>query len=101
LPAGFRGRDRARQHGARIAVEDDPAPPPVALQGKIQHAAVNTPLLMRRHGFEGMERRLGWPVPLATRAWDVLIDLAVEGHDPLDRAHREIALAPQTPDAKA
>ena len=38
---------------------------------------------------------------LRRRAWNVLIDLAVEGHDALDGAHREIALAPQTPDAKA
>jgi hypothetical protein len=29
------------------------------------------------------------------------IDATVEGHDPLDRAHREIVLAPETPEAKA
>src|SRR5207247_4782206 len=67
----------------------------------IHHASVNTPILVRRRCFEGMELRLRWCVPRATRAWDVLIDLTVEGPDPLDRAHREIALAPQTPEAKA
>src|SRR5437870_3093705 len=35
------------------------------------------------------------------RAWNVRIDAAVEGHNALDGPHREIVLAPQTPDAKA
>ena len=73
----------------------------MALQGKIHHAAVNKPILVRRRGFEGMALRLSGRVPLATRSWYVLIDLAVDGHDPLDRAHGEIGFAPQTPNAKA
>jgi hypothetical protein len=35
------------------------------------------------------------------RAGNVRIDATVEGHDALDGAHREIGLAPETPDAKA
>jgi hypothetical protein len=44
------------------------------------------------HSGRGVER---------LRAGNVRLDAPVEGHDPLDRAHREIVLAPETPDAKA
>jgi len=59
-PTGLRGGYRARQHRARIAVEDDQAPPAVALQGKIHHASVDTPVFVRRCRFEGMGLRLGF-----------------------------------------
>src|SRR6266851_4298106 len=77
------------------------APPPVALQGKMHHASVDKPILVCRCRFEGMglRRRFRGAAPPCAR--DVLIDPSVDGHDTLDSTHREIALAPQTPDAKA
>src|SRR5262249_20183574 len=100
-PTRLGGSHGARQHGARIAVQDDQSPPAVALDGKIHDAAVDKPVTMGGRRFErsrlgdsgrGVERRC---------AWNVRIDATVEGHDPLDRAHREIVLPPETPDAKA
>jgi hypothetical protein len=100
-PTGLRGGHRTCQHRARIAVEDDAAPPPVALQGTIHHAAVDKPVLVRRGRFEGMRLRLGLRGALRRRAWNVLIDPSVERHDALDGPHRQIVFAPETPDAKA
>src|SRR6185295_14004015 len=75
--------------------------PAVTLDGKIHHTAVDKPVLMGGRRFEGMRLgHSGWGVE-RLRAWNVRIDATVEGHDALDRAHREIVLAPETPDAKA
>ena len=73
-PARLGGGHGARQHGARIAVEDDQAPPAVALDGKIHHTAVDKPVLMGGRRFEGMRLGRGcWGV-VRLRAWDIRID---------------------------
>src|SRR5215510_16187774 len=71
------------------------------LQGKIHHAAVNKPILVCHRGFERMRLRWAGRRVKSSRAWNIRIDLAVEGHDAFDRAHGQIRLAAQTPDPKA
>jgi len=100
-PACLGRGDSARQHGARIAVEDDQAPPAVALQGKIHHAAVDKPVLVCCACLEGMRLGRSSRGTVQRRARDIRIDLAVERHDAFHGAHREIGLAAQTPDPKA
>jgi hypothetical protein len=92
-PTRLGGGYGARQHGTRIAVEDDQAPPAVALQGKIHHPAIDKPVLVSGTRLEGMRLGCGFraPGPLGPR--DILIDLAVQRHDPLDRPHGEIGFA--------
>src|SRR5215831_5153501 len=100
-PTRLSGSHGARQHGAGIAVQDDQAPPAVALDGKIHHAAVDKPILMGGRGFEGMRLGHGRRAMERLRAWNVRIDATVESHDALDGPHGEIVLAPEPPDAKA
>jgi hypothetical protein len=100
-PARLGGGHGACQHGARIAVEDDQAPPTVPLQGKIHHPAVDKPVLMRRARLEGMRLGRGFWGVLPRGPRDIRIDLAIERHNPFHGAHREIRLAAQTPDPKA
>jgi len=100
-PTRLGGGHGAGQHGAGIAVEDDQAPPAMPLQGKIHHPAINKPVLVCRRGFERVRLRWGGRGVEGLRAWNIRIDLAIEGHDAFDRAHGQIRCAAQTPDPKA
>ena len=99
-PACLGGGHGARQHGTRIAVEDQ-APPAVALQGKIHHPSVDEPVLVRHARLEGMRLGRNFGGVLPRGPWDIRIDLAVERHNSFHGAHRQIRFAAQTPDPKA
>ena len=46
-PTGFNGGDGPGEHGARVAIQEEDAPPLDAAQGKIHLAAIDEPVLMR------------------------------------------------------
>ena len=99
-PARLRSAHRTGQHGARIALENDHAPPPHPLDFKIHHAAVNEPVLVGYRRFEGV--RLGlFLAPFFGDVWDVRIDAFIERHHATHRALVNLGHAEQTPNAKA
>src|SRR5262249_41022419 len=99
-PAGFNGGDGPGEHGARVAIQEDHAPPFDAVEGKIHLAPINKPVLMWIRCFIGM--RLGRLfAALAGDMGDIIVYLLVERHDPSYRAYGNRVAVQQTPDAEA
>jgi hypothetical protein len=96
-PTGFHGGHGAREHGARVAVQHDQAPPLDTLQGNVHFPTVNTPKLMGGGGFIRVRCRVLFG-GLTASMRDIIIELPVEGHDPFDRADGDICPCQQAPD---
>ena len=73
-PTGFRWRHGPSEHGTRVSLEHDEAPPLHAVQRKIHHASVNEPKLVRgRWLYRGAAGGLGGI--LGMDMGDIIIDL--------------------------
>jgi hypothetical protein len=98
-PPGFRGGSSAGPQRARVAVQHPNAPPLDSVHGEVHLPPLNTPLFVGSHGVVGMGRRVrcgaGFP-----HVRKIFRDLPIEGHDAPHRAHGNLRVAQQTPDAK-
>jgi hypothetical protein len=88
-PRGFGGGHHPRQHGPRVALEDDQTPPVHPVNGEVHAAAIDEPVLVPMRGFVGMKP---WSRRHASFGdmRDIVVHQAVEGHHPPDRPHRHI-----------
>jgi hypothetical protein len=99
-PTGLSRGDGPGQHRAGVVLQDNDAPPPDPVQGKVHHPAINKPILVWRRGFirMGLGRLLRAFGPL--RWGDVIIDVPIEGHHPSHRPHGNRVIGQQAPDAE-
>ena len=99
-PTRFRRGNGASQHGARVAVEDDQAPPFDPVNGKVHFPPVNEPILVGSCSFVGVRPR-GLGAVWFAHMWDIVIDLLVEHHHASHGPLGNVRSGEQTPDAEA